>query len=77
MIGKLAGEGDEVAEVKKLFFNFKQRQLSIDIKTKVVEHVPRIIFNVLKVFNFSKFSGSQRLSDFQKCFYFWFQNSTN
>ena len=29
---------------------------------------PRIIFNVFKVFNFSKFSGSQRLSDFQTFF---------
>jgi len=33
-------------------FNFKQRLLSIDMKTKVVLHVPRIIFNVFKVFRF-------------------------
>ena len=33
------------------------------MKTKVVQHVPRIIFNVFK------FSGSQRLSDFQT--FFW------
>ena len=38
------------------------------MKTKVVQHVPRIIFNVFKVFKFSKFSGSQRLSDFQTFF---------
>ena len=38
-------------------FNFKQRLLSIDMKTKVVQHVPRIIIvNVFKVF---KFSGCQ------------------
>ena len=57
-------------------FNFKQRLLSIDMKTKVVQHVPRILFNVFKVFKlssfqvfkFSKFSGSQRLSDFQTFF---------
>ena len=46
-------------------FGKKQRLLSIDMKTKVVQHVPRIIFNVFNVFKFSKFSGSQRLSDFQ------------
>ena len=54
-------------------FDYKQRFLSIDMKTKIVQHVPRIIFNVFKVFkfssfqvfNFSKFSGSQRPSDFQ------------
>ena len=57
-------------------FNYKQRLLSIDMKTKVVQHVSRIIFNVFKVvkfsgfqvFKFSKFSGSQRLSDFQTFF---------
>ena len=38
------------------------------MKTKVVQHVPRIIFNVFKVFEFSKFSGSQHLSDFQNFF---------
>ena len=36
-------------------FNFKQRLLSIDMKTKVVQHVPWIIFNVYKVFEFSTF----------------------
>ena len=39
-------------------FNLKQRHLSIDIKTKVVQHVPRIIFNVFKVFKFQVFKFS-------------------
>ena len=41
MIDKLTGEGGEDEEVKKIIniFNFKQRLLSIDIKTKVVQHV--------------------------------------
>ena len=72
----LHAEDDE--GVKKIIdiFNYKQRLLNIDMKTKVVQHVPRIIFNVFKVFKFSsfqvfrfsKFSGSQRLSDFQTFF---------
>ena len=37
-------------------FIYKQRLLSIDVKTKVV-HVPRIIFNVFKVFRFSSFES--------------------
>ena len=45
-------------------FNFKQRLLSIDIKTKVVQHVPRIIFNVFKVFKFSSFVFMSR---FKSC----------
>ena len=50
MIDKLTGEGGEDEEVKKIIniFNFKQRLLSIDIKTKVVQHVPRIIFKVFR-----------------------------
>ena len=57
MIGKLTGEGD--VEVKKSIdiYNYKQRLLSIDMKTKVVQHVPRI-----------KFSSFQVLSDFQTFF---------
>ena len=60
-------------------FGKKQRLLSIDMKTKVVQHVRRIIFNVFKVFEFSSFQvfrfsgyqvfqnipGSQLLSDIQ------------
>ena len=51
MIGKLTGEGDDEDVVKKTIdiFNFKQRLLSLDMKTKVVQHVPRIIFNIYKI----------------------------
>ena len=38
--------------------------LSIDMKTKVVQHVPRILFNVFKVFKLSSFqvpSACQKL----------------
>ena len=45
MTSKLKGEGAEAAaEVKKTIaiFGYKQRVLSIDMKTKVVQHVPRI-----------------------------------
>ena len=40
MTSKVTGEGDEV-EVKKsiAIFSNKQRVLSIDIKTKLVQHV--------------------------------------
>ena len=31
-------------------FNFKQRPLSIDMKTKVVQHVPRIMFSKFSSF---------------------------
>ena len=56
MNSKVTGEGD-VVEVKKSIdiFNYKQRLLSIDMKTKVVQHVPRIIFKVFKVFKFPSF----------------------
>ena len=45
-------------EVQKIIdiFNYKLQLLSIDVKTKVV-HVPRIIFNVFKVFRFSSFQS--------------------
>ena len=60
MTSKLTGEGDEAAEEvvpKKniAIFGNKQRLLSINMKTKVVQHVPRIIFNVFKVFKISSF----------------------
>ena len=53
MNSKLTGEGDaeEDAAVPKkniAIFGYKQRLLSIDMKTKVVQHVLRIIFNVFK-----------------------------
>ena len=60
MTSKLTGEGDEGEVPKKTIaiFGNKQRLLSIDMKTKVVQHVPRIVFKVFKFFN-SKFSGFQ------------------
>ena len=44
MTPKLTGEGDDDDEVKKsiAIFGYKQRLLSIEMKTKVVQHVPRI-----------------------------------
>ena len=79
MTSKLTGEGDEAADVLKniAIFGNKQRLLSINMKTKVVQHVPWIIFNVFKVFEFSSFQvflvfqnipGSQLLSDIQTFF---------
>ena len=52
MNSNVSGSGEE--EVKKSIgiFNYKQLLLSIDMKTKVVQHVLRIIFNVFKVFRF-------------------------
>ena len=74
MNSKVTGEGD-VVDVKKKsidIFTYKQRLLSIDMKTKVVQHVPRIIFKVFKcpsfqvfkVFKFSKFSKYSKFSSF-------------
>ena len=56
MTSKLTREGDEAADVLKniAIFGNKQRLLSIDMKTKVVQHVPWIIFSVFQVFKFSK-----------------------
>ena len=41
MTSKVTGEGDEDEEVKKniAFFGYKQRLLSIEMKTKLVQHV--------------------------------------
>ena len=66
MITLLTGEGADVVPKKNInekfcqkktidIFNLKQRHLSVDMKTKVVQPVPRIIFNVFKVFKFSGF----------------------
>ena len=48
MNSKLTGDCDDGAEaVKKktiAIFTYKQRLLSTNMKTKVVQHVPRIIF---------------------------------
>ena len=76
MTSKVTGEGDEAAEeVKKsiAIFGYKQWLLSLDMKTKVVQHVPRINLSYFKfqIFKFFQiFSGSQLLSDFQT--FFWF-----
>jgi len=44
MTSKLTGEGDDEDVPKKTIaiFGYKQRLLSIDMKTKLVQHVPRI-----------------------------------
>ena len=42
MTSKLTGEGEGVVVVKKkpiAFFDYKQRLLSIEMKTKLVQHV--------------------------------------
>ena len=51
MTSKLTGEGDGGVDVKKsiAIFGSKQRLLSIEMKTKVVQHVPRIIFDIYKI----------------------------
>jgi hypothetical protein len=59
--------------------NYKQRILSIEMKTEIVQHVPRINLSHFSfwvpnlnflIFKFSNFSGSQLLSDFQTFFRF-------
>ena len=75
MNSNVSGSGVE-EEVKKktiAIFAYKQRLLSLDMKTKVVQHVPRINlsyfkFKIFKFSNFQSFSGSQLLSDFQTFF---------
>ena len=45
MASTVTGEGDTVGVLEKGFmgiFNSKERLLSLDMKTKVVQHVPRI-----------------------------------
>ena len=42
MNSKVTGEGDGVKKKHIAIFGYKQRLLSIDMKTKVVPHVPRI-----------------------------------
>ena len=75
MNSKLTGSCDAEGEVQKNITIFGIL-LSIHMKIKVVQHVPKIIFNIykiLKILNFEKikflnFSDSQRLSDFQTFF---------
>ena len=50
MNSKLTEEGDaDVKENHIAIFGYKQWLLSLDMKTKVVQHVPRIIFNIYKI----------------------------
>ena len=51
MANSQGADVDDDDEVKKsiVIFTYKQSLLSIDMKTKVVQHVPRIIFSVFKV----------------------------
>ena len=43
MNSKVTGEGADAAVKKSIdIFGYKQRLLSLDMKTKVVQHVPRI-----------------------------------
>ena len=50
MNSKVTGEGDDddddVQKKTIAIFGYKQRLLSIDIKTKVVQHVPRIEISI-------------------------------
>ena len=88
MISKLKGKGAAKSFVKKThgcpkksiaIFGYKQSLLSIHMKTKVVQHVPRIILNVLPFSPFSNsgIPASQRPSDFQTFFYLAFLPITN
>ena len=54
--GSGAAADDDGNDVKKsiAIFAYKQRILSIEMKTKLVQHVPRIIFNVFKVFKLNE-----------------------
>ena len=77
MTSKLTGEGDAEAEVKKniAIFGYEQRLLSIEMKTKVVQHVPRIIFNIYKIqkLKLKKVDPRHMLNKF--CFHLYAQNS--
>ena len=48
------GEAEAVQKKSIAIFDKKQRLLSLDMKTKVVQHVPRIIFNIYKILKFQK-----------------------
>ena len=39
MNSKLTGEGDDVVKKNIAIFGYKQRLLSLDMKTKLVQHV--------------------------------------
>ena len=49
MIGLVTGEGVDVKKTSKKIidiFTHKQQHLSIDMKTKIVQHVPRINISI-------------------------------
>ena len=80
MNSNITGWGDEEEDVQKksiAIFAYLQRLLSIEMKTKIVQHVPRINLSYFKFqnfkfsnfLNFKIFSGSQLLSDFQTFFF--------
>ena len=73
MTSKVTGEGDDgAAAVKKSIdiFIYKEWHLNLDMKTKVVQHVLRMIFNIFKVFTFSGFQFLSIFSSFSK--HSWF-----
>ena len=59
MIGKLTGTGGADDDVKKIIaiFTKKHSVFSLDMKTKVVQHVPRINLNhfIFESYNFKYF----------------------
>ena len=46
MIGPVTGEGVEVKKHHIVIFTDKQHYMTIDIKTKVVQHAPRINISI-------------------------------
>ena len=61
MTGKLTGTGmAAVAVVKKsiVIFTYKHSVFSLDMKTKVARHVPRIAFQNFKISKFQNFKIS-------------------
>ena len=49
MNSKVTGEGDAAVKKSIAIFAYKELILSIEMKTKLVQHVPRIIFNIYKI----------------------------
>ena len=66
MTSKLTGEGEAAAVKKSIaIFANKQRILSIEMKTKLVQHVPRIIFNIYKISKFLIFKNFKKFQNFK------------
>ena len=59
MTSKLIGEGDDDEEEEVQKYTLAFSAVSLDKKTKVVEHVPRIIFHVFIFSSFAKHSWFQ------------------